>query len=270
MPAIVGMGLFMGFGIWLLANRSANALFEGLVAGGALLVLAGLLGGFVFGNVGRVDSDIQIGQFLATRPLTNTQLAGTILKTTAKGVFFGWAIWAIAFAIICAVLRALPVTLGVTPPAPLGWWYIPIVLLGAWTAAGVMVALTLTGRQHLVAGFIFVAITLGVGLMVFSKTVLSPQAQDYFARGVAVFCGVIFLLGTIWALVAARRRELITGQTLSLGAVAWAALCVLAVFFWSPTSVDRLSVYILITGILALAIAPLATAPLALAWNRTR
>jgi hypothetical protein len=270
MPAIVGMGLFMGGGMWLLASRNANALFEGLIAGGALLVLASLLGGFVLGNVGRADSDIQIGQFLATRPLTNTQLAGTILKTTAKSVFLGWVIWALAFLVIYAILRALPVTLRAALPAPLGWWYMPVALLGAWIAAGVVVSLALTGRQHLLAWFFFVGVTLVVGLMVFSKTVLSSQAQDYFARGVAGFCGFIFLLGTIWALVAARRRELITGQTLSLGAVTWAALCILAVLFWSPTSVDRLGTYILIIGILALAVAPLATAPLALAWNRTR
>ena len=126
----------------------------------------------------------------------------------------------------------------------------PVALLGAWIAAGVVVALALTGRQHLLAWFIFVGVTLTVGLMVFSKTVLSPQAQDYFVRGIAGFCGFVFLLGTIWALVAARRRELITGQTLSLGAVTWAALCILAVLFWSPTSVDRLAIYILIIGIL--------------------
>ena len=92
LPAIVGMGLFMGFGIWLLSSRNANALFEGCIPRASRTsssMLAALLGGFVLGNVGRADSDIQIGQFLATRPLTNTQLANTILKTTARSVFFG-------------------------------------------------------------------------------------------------------------------------------------------------------------------------------------
>jgi hypothetical protein len=269
-PATVGMGVFMGVGIWLLASRNANALFEGSIAGGALLALACSLGGSILGKVGGPDTDIQIGQFLATRPLTNAQLAGTILKTTAKSVFLGWVIWALAFGIVYAILLALRVSLRATLPAPLGWWYVSVALLGAWTAAGVMVALVLTGRQNLVAWFLFAAVTLTVGLICFAKMALSPQAQDYLAQGLAVFCGIVFVLGTIGALVAARRRELISGPTLSAAAVAWGALCVLAALFWLPSSVERLTVYVLIVGVLALSVAPLATAPLALAWNRTR
>jgi hypothetical protein len=116
----------------------------------------------------------------------------------------------------------------------------------------------------------FAAVTLTVGLICFAKMALSPQAQDYLAQGLAVFCGIVFVLGTIGALVAARRRELISGPTLSAAAVTWGALCVLAALFWLPSSVERLTVYVLIVGVLALSVAPLATAPLALAWNRTR
>jgi len=269
-PAIVGMGLFIGVGMWLLARGSGNALFEGFVGGGALLAIAGAMGGFVHGIVGRTDSDMQIGQFLATRPLTNTQLAGTILKTTAQSVFLGWVIWVLAFSIVYAILLSLRVRLSTTLPEPLGWWYIPVALLGAWTTAGVTLALALTGRQHLVVGFVFGGTILSVGATCFAKMLLSPQAQDYFAQGVAAFSGIAFVLGTSAALVAARRRELITGPTLFRLTVAWGALCALTVWFWFPSSPERLAFYVLIVGLLALSVAPLATAPLALAWNRTR
>jgi hypothetical protein len=270
LPAIVGMGLFMGFGIWLLSSRHADALFEGCIAGGAMLLLAALLGGFVLGNVGRADSDIQIGQFLATRPLTNTQLAATILKTTAKSVFLGWLLWAVALLIVYATLLALRVNLRVTLPAPLGWWFVPIELVGAWTAAGLMLTLVLTGRQNLVAGFIFAAITLAIGLMLFQKTVLSPQAGEYFSRGLAAFGGMVFVLTTIVALVTAHRRQLISRRMLSAAVGAWIALCSLGALFWPPFAVERFALDILIAGLLALSVAPVATAPLAVAWNRTR
>jgi hypothetical protein len=270
LPAIVGMGLFIGFGIWLLSSRNANALFEGCVAGGAMLLLAALLGGFVLGNVGRADRDIQIGQFLATRPLTNTQLANTILKTTAKSVFLGWLLWAIALLIVYATLLALQVNLRVTLPAPLGWWLVPVALVGAWTAAGVMLTLALTGRQNLLAGSIFATITLAVGLMLFEKTMLSPQAGEYFSRGLAASGGMLFMVATIIALVAAHRRQLISRRMLSAVVATWIALCSLSVLFWSPFTVERFALGVLIAGLLALSVAPVATAPMALAWNRTR
>jgi hypothetical protein len=275
-PLVAGMGLLMGFGMWLLSRSNANALFEGFIgAGGAFFGIIGLAGGFILGNVGSLDTDMkffnQMGQFLATRPITNAQLAGTILRTTAKSLFFAWVIWVLAFVIVYAILLALGVTLQATLPAPLGWWYLPVVLLGAWTVTSAVLVPALTGR---VALFIFSAIMLGAGLILaniaLSPRALSPLASDYLTRGLAVVGGALLVLGTIGALVVARRRELITGPTLSAAAVVWVAMCILAALVWPPTSLERLTVYVLIVGVLALSVAPLATAPLALAWNRTR
>jgi hypothetical protein len=269
LPAIVGMGLFMGFGIWLLSNRHAQALFDGCLAGGAMLILAALMGGFVLGNVGRADKDIQIGQFLATRPLTNSQLAGTILKTTAKSVFLGWALWVAALLIVYATLVALRFNVRVTLPEPFRWWLVPAALVGAWAATGVMLSLTLTGRQNLLTGSIFAVISLAIGLMTFQKTVLSPQAAEYFIRGLAVCGGIVFAVATIVALVAALRRQLISRQMLAALIGTWIALCALSILVF-PFALERFAVHILIAGLLALSVAPVATAPLALAWNRTR
>jgi len=260
----------MGTGIWLLASRNANALFEGFIAGGALLALACSLGGFILGNVGRSDGDIQIGQFLATRPITSAQMAGTILKTAAKSVFLGWAIWALAFLVLYGILLALRINLRTPLPAPLGWWLLPVALLGAWTAAGILAPIALAGRQSLAAWLVFGSVVLFVGLLLFSKNVLSPQAQDYFAEGLAVFWGIAFVLWTIWAFAAARRRLLVGRPTVYVAAGVWSSLCILAAILWAPNSVERLTVYVCVAGILALAVAPLATAALALAWNRTR
>ncbi len=268
-PATVGIGEFIGIGIWLLKPDNANELFAGFIVGGALVAGSGALG-FLYGVVGRLDGDFQISQFLATRPLTNTQLAGTILRAMAKSVFLGWVIWALSVLIVYTMVLALRIDLGVAFPAPLGWWTVPAALLGAWTLGGVMVAVALTGRQYVFAWLLVVGAGLPIGLLFFAQAVLSPRAQDHLAYGVAAFSGVAFVVGTIAALVVAHRRRLITGPMLSAAAVAWGALCILAALIWLPSSLERLAVYIGVMGILALSVAPIGTAPLALAWNRTR
>jgi hypothetical protein len=270
MPASVGMGLFMGLGIWLVANRKANGLVEGFAVGGGLLLLAGLICGCILGNVGQADSDLQVGQFLATRPITNSDLARIILKTAAKSVFVAWVIWTVAFLCLYAILLALGVNLQTALPAELGWWYFPATLVGAWTAVGVIAPIAMAGRPILIATTLFGASVLFCGLVLFSKNVLSVQGQDYFVEGLSVFWGIAFVVWTIWGFAVARRRSLIGWPTLYVALSVWAALCTVVTMVWGSHSTERLPLLVCVEGLLALSVAPLATAPLALAWNRTR
>jgi hypothetical protein len=270
MPGIVGMGLFAAAFIWLTASRHANSLVEGLTGGGAMLSIAGCLAGFILGSVGRSDVDLQFGDFLATRPITSTEMARTILRTMAKSVLIAWMIWATTYLALRGFLWALKIDPGVTLPAELGWWFLPATLLGAWTGAGISAPLALAGRATLVAILLFGGITLFVGLIVFSKEVLSSQAQQYFADGAAVALGTVFVAWTVGAFAVALRRGLIGWPTLYFAASVWVALCALVAFIWTPPSAARLAISISVVGLLALSVAPLATAPLAVAWNRTR
>jgi hypothetical protein len=275
LPAMVIMGLVMGFGIWLIGIRESKALYEGLVSGGALLVLGGFLGGFVFGNLGRPDSHLQIGHFLATRPISTTEIARSVLKCAAKGLLIAWTIWAVAFFALYALLWSLGVGFMLSMPAPLGWWYLPATLVGAWAAMGVLTPVALAGRQTLAAVLIFGSVALFVGLLLLSKYALSREGQEQFFQGSLVACGIALMLGTAWAFSAARRRSLIGGPTLIVASVVWVALCTLVALqrlssLGTSHPAERLPLYIAAVGILALAVSPLATAPLALAWNRNR
>ena len=86
--------------------------------------------------------------------------------------------------------------------------------------------------------------------------------------------GVIFILGTVWAFVAARRRSLIGSPTVWAAMVLWGALCALAMLFWSQHRnehwISPSPVFVYLIGLLALVVFPLAAAPLALVWNRNR
>src|SRR5262249_39593771 len=130
MPGMVIMGLLMATGIWLLMNRNPTALFEGFLAGGAILALGCFLGGFLFGNVGPNDADPQMGHFLGTRPITSVEFSRIILKAMAKSVLFAWVIWIVAFGLLYAILLALRVNFRAVLPEQVGWWYFPATLLG--------------------------------------------------------------------------------------------------------------------------------------------
>jgi hypothetical protein len=275
LPAMVIMGLVMGFGFWLIGSREAKDLYEGLVGGGTFLVLGGFLGGFAFGNVGRPDSHLQIGHFLATRPIPTTEVARSVLKCAAKGLLIAWTIWAVAFFALYTLLWSLGVGFQLSMPAPLGWWYLPATLVGAWAAMGVLTPVALAGRQTLAAVLIFCSVALFVGLLLLSKYTLSRGGQEQFLQGSLVACGIALMMGTAWAFSAARRQSLIGGPTLIVASVVWVALCTLIALqrlssLGTSHPAERLPIYIAAVGILALAVSPLATAPLALAWNRNR
>ena len=271
MPGIVGMGLFMGFGIWLLSSRNANAALRRMYRRRCDVAdcrVAGRVRPRQRRSRRRRHPDRPIPGDPPAHQYTTGQhdLEDNRQERLSRLAALGRR----PVDRLRDAAGAASQPARVTLPAPLGWWCVPVALVGDWTAAGLMLTLVLTGRQNLLGGVIFAAITLAIGLMLFQKTVLSPQAGEYFSRGLAAFGGLVFVLTTTVALVAANRRQLISRRMLSAAVAAWIVLCSLGALFWPPLAVERFALYALIAGLLALSVAPLATAPLAIAWNRTR
>jgi hypothetical protein len=109
-----------------------------------------------------------------------------------------------------------------------------------------------------------------VGLILFARYALSNEAQMQFGRCVTYILAAAFLLATLWAFVAARRRSLIGWPTVYVGASVWAALTAVVMMVWAVGFPGTLAAVSFLIGAAALSVAPLATAPLALAWNRHR
>ena len=96
--------------------------------------------------------------------------------------------------------------------------------------------------------------------MLFQKTVLSPRAGEYFSRGLAAFGGMVFVVATIVARLAAPRRQRIPSGTLS----AWSATWIAALLLERPALVpvhgrQCFAIGVLIAGIMALSVAPVVT-----------
>jgi hypothetical protein len=270
MPAMVGFGVVVGCCLWLAFSRDATDLVAGFVAGGALLAVAGLLGGIIMGNSGTSDVNFGMGPFLATRPITNIDMARIILKTAAKSVFFAWLIWMIAFLIVYAVLllfRAAPPPM---LPRQLGWWYFPGMLVVAWMIVGLLASGSLTGRSQLFVIWFGLLLLVRIGLALFSLLALSRAAREPFDQGVHAASGALFVLATVGAFIAAYRRGLIGWPMVAAAASVWAAASAFLALADGMATSRNLPLYVLLVGGIALALAPLAAAPLALAWNRTR
>ncbi len=269
LPVVVMFGMFIGLSIWGVFVRDVQELFDGFVAGGAMLTLLGFVGLFL-GNVGANDTTFEIGHFLSTRPLTNTEISRTILKVLAQSVLIAWAIWAAPFLLLFAVLHARHAVPAVELLDDLGWWYVPATLLGSWATVSTLAAIAMTGRSRLLAQLICGLFVLFIGLNLISKFALPVPTRLPFARGVAATIGAVLLLGTVWVFGAARRRGLIGLPTLCIAASVWAMLSG-SIFLDSILNPARpWIVGVLAVCVATLAVAPLAAAPLALAWNRNR
>lgn len=267
-PAIVLLGLVAGLGIWSWTNRSPQDLIDGFVFGGSILAGVGLMCGFFVGASGR--EDFELGQFLATRPMTNTVITNAILKMATRSVMVGWGIWAAAFALAWVIL--IPANPGVQwgLPATVRWWYFPATLCGTWAAMNLIASLVLTGRRHLFAILYGGLIIIWVGWAFFSNVFLSQPARELLAQAMMVLGGALCVIGSAWCFLIAGRRALIGWGTLAIAISLWALLSIVTLLEWGRHPTEPLSVYLLVVGLLALAVAPVATAPLAYSWNRTR
>jgi hypothetical protein len=270
MPAGAAFGLAIAFAAWLAFSRDPGDLWEGIFGLGGCLTILGFVAGMIIGHQGPSDVNFDLGSFFATRPLTTTTLANTLLKACGLSVLLAWTMWALAFVGVYAALRAMSVP---TPllPNQLQWWFYPATLLGPWIAATLLGCIGLSGRIRL-----FIEIGGGllgawIALTLFGQFALSDDAQALLRSGSLVALGVACVVGSLVVYARAWRQGLIEWPAVYIAGSLWIALCLAAWFaFGQPLSLMLLASYALTCGLLALALAPLAAAPLALDWNRTR
>ncbi|HEY3968085.1 MAG TPA: hypothetical protein VGM05_26210 [Planctomycetaceae bacterium] len=270
LPWMFAFVLFVGFCGWVLFNRDPRLLHEGCLTAGYFLPIVGFVMGLVIGTTGPADGKFEMSQFLATRPITISDLSRMILKTAVLNVLGGWLVWSAAALVVSLALwtvNALPHPL---LPAEMHWWHFPATLVGTWLTTALMTCLILCGHQRFLGSFFFGTFGLIILGTLFGKWGLSEADRVRFHQAVLMASALVYVLATAWAFIKARRRAMIQSQTVAISAAAW----VIAVGFVSlnPTwrHATTIPVQIQLAGLAALALAPLAVMPLALAWNRHR
>lgn len=272
MPALVVIAIPVVFCIWLIGSRVPKELFEGFLGGGGILTAVGAIIGLVMGNSGTSDRQPEMSHFMATRPMTDSDMARTILKTAGLSILLAWAIWALVFLVVYLVLLTNHAVPQPALPMELGWWYFPATLLGLWLSVTLTAVLGLAGRPWLIVVLFCIACALFFAGLLFSKYVLRGDAnlKLQFHYGMLVANGVGFLLVTAWAFVMARRRLLIGPRTVYAASGVWIFLSTLVTLEWALHRAQPAPVYMVVAGLSALVVFPLAAAPLALSWNRHR
>ena len=269
LPGAVVLGGGVTAAIWLVFSRNPVALVEGMIGGGTVLSLVGILGGLVVGNCGASDSNSEMGHFLATRPLTNRQLSGTILKVAAWTVLFSWAVWAAPSAIVAGLLAVT----GNFPQSAtinqLHWWYLPATLLGCWITVSMTASCLLTGRGLLSATLFGLFLIAAVTVLLAAKS-LDRETQARLYSVVRMVCGLGFGVLTLWGMIAARRRSLIETRIVVAAGCVWVGCSAVIVVECLRNHSATVSNVVLLVGVAALSVAPLALAPLAVAWNLHR
>jgi hypothetical protein len=269
MPFSILLLIVVGFIVWLFTSRRAEDLFDAFLIGAGVISLLAFIGGLLMGNVGKNDADVTMGQFLATRPISDADLARTILRTAVKSLLLTWLIWAAAFLIACGCLLAVGATRHMRIPDDLNLWKAAAVVLGPWVVMGTLTSLTLMGRSKPFA-LLFCVLVGFISLLIFSRLALRVEAQFLLQQALAGVVATSILLGTLWIYVAASSRALISASTIWVAAIFWCGAFALAVLQWPPNFTPHLFGYLLSAAAFALVIAPFAAAPLAVHWNRHR
>ena len=176
-PGLVVVALPVGFLVWLIFNRNPQELFAVAIGAGGFLTVAGLIAGLIFGNAGPTDGRLEMGHFLATRPMTSTDMARTMLKAAGISLLVAWALWAAAFLALYAILLLAHVDPRPQLPNEVGWWYFPITLLGTWIALALLATLGQTGRPSLLASLFCGVPAITVAVIVFAHFALSPAER---------------------------------------------------------------------------------------------
>lgn len=269
MPGIVAFGSFVMLTVWLLNSRNPRELVDSFIAGGALLSVAGMIFGMVMGNQGPSDGHYEIGQFLATRPMTSTRMAQTVLKVAGKSLLMGWLLWIVFFALTAGIMYLSGTVPQPFLPSTLRWWTMPATLAGSWTITTVIASVLLSGRPRAVVLFSCVGFVLSLALLIISSYWPQP-VRTQFLWGLAVAIGACMVLVTICVFTAAYRHQRISTSVFGSAAVIWVLLAAMIMLEWSNNRSEPVAAYLFTIGLAAMSVFPLAAAPLALAWNRTR
>lgn len=269
-PAAVMLGMVFGVGLWTLFNRNPHELFQGFLAGGGAITIVAFVGGLIMGNTGSTDKSYEISQFLASRPITSQELSGIILLMAGRSVLLAWSIWAVAFLVFYLIALASGVMLQPKFPAQMLWLYFPATLLGPWIVCTAGASIGLTGHRWFFIEIICGGLILFITSSLVSQYFLSREERLLLSRVCAEVNGVLLVLGTARAMIAARQRAMIGWPTVYLASGVWVIATALIVFFRFGVLKNEQHPILIMIGLLALAVAPVATAPLALTWNRNR
>ena len=278
MPVIMLWGAFLLLVAWIIGGCNPKQGVTGWIGGGiGFGFMFGAAGGLAIGAFGfRWDqsgekTELDIGNFLASLPITNRELADVFLKLIGKSIFITSLTWGV---IACLIFAKIAVS-GENPlqdlaPASVFGWYLLASLIGVWTITSLSASITLTGARERLIQYFAVFIVLLVAYLFLSSMLLSADARITLHRACMTLVGIGFVGITIIAFVQAVRHRLISRLASIKCLLIWVGICGVIVFECFRNPMGTIAPHILAVGFAALAVLPFASAPLAIKCNRNR
>jgi hypothetical protein len=265
--------------IWNFEFGSTSDLIVAIDTCGGLLVASSLAAGLILG-LGKIaggrdesfskmasnTSVYSMGQFQATRPMSSLQFANASLRTALGGVFIGWGIWTTVYVACNVAIAAWSGSAG--SPVGMGYWIVPMVLIGSWAGITSVGAIMLTGRGSMILTCLIGALTIyAIGLIVLEATPWK-NSTDRFQFVSAAILTIGFQGLAVWMLLHGFSRRMLSIRSIAIMIVAWIAIAGLIVL-GAPSTFPwhRLMLAVNLGG---LSVLPWVSFHLAIDWNRHR
>jgi len=224
--------------------------------------------------------------FIATRPLTSTELIAAKLKMAMWSTLAAWLVvlvalplaleWSGTWSVVIERVRRMHDAIGTARAATVVLLILAGFIVATWKQLVQSLHIGLTGRAWIVKGSVLLTLTLLILLGPIVEWIIdTPGVQralwDALPLILASLVG-LKMSAAAWIATHLDRSRLLGDRALVLGAASWSAAVlwlhgVLVWFFSTPFVAHYLLALI---AILAVPLARLSAAPLALSWNRHR
>lgn len=236
---------------------------EVLGVAACLLPVLGIVVGLALGSSGCGRDRSVMSAFPATRPLTSTAVACTILGVTGASVLTTWLI--LAAILVLLGLATDGTAFPLSGDGGITLWFIAALPL-TWVTTALAACAIAAGHSKLIVQINGAILLSAIGWVFLIRGLLHLSEKFVVVPFLTLFVAAI-VVGTIWAYAAAWRQRLIAPPL-------WWVLSPLAAILL-PASGQMASegqggvALAIVCGALACAL-PFAAGPLAIAWNRHR
>jgi hypothetical protein len=223
--------------------------------------------------------------FIATRPLTNSELIAAKLKMAIWSTIAAWLLVLIAtpFAlkfsgtspVVLERWRRLSEVVGTPRAVVVLLLLVTDCIASTWKQLVQSLYIGLTGRASLIKGSVFLVLGFFFLFGPFAEWIIDSRRLGELWSALPLIFAVLVsikMIAAVWIAVRLYHTRLVSDRTLVTGAGTWclAVLALYGVLVWLLDTPHIPHYLLMLLAILAIPLARLSAAPLALAWNRHR
>jgi len=223
--------------------------------------------------------------FIATRPLTNTELIAAKLKMAIWSTAVAWLLVLVAVplalklsgtsAVVLDRWRRLSEVVGMPRALVLLLLILSGCIASTWKQLVQSLYIGLTGRASLIKGSVFLVLGFFFLFGPFAEWIIDSRRLGELWSALPLIFAILVcfkMIAAVWITTKLYRGRLVSDRMLVTGAGCWsfAVLALYGVLVWLLDTPHIPHYLLMLLAILAIPLARLSAAPLALAWNRHR